>query len=83
MLDGQDLLSWIAAIGGVGGIVAAIFSILGYRQFPESVIRKTQDYIRVSPTRPRDLTRSDTKLHLFHKILFAPSPDDECVSGLA
>ena len=31
MLDGQDLLSWIAAIGGVGGIVAAIFSILGYR----------------------------------------------------
>ncbi len=31
MLNGQDLLSWIAAIGGVGGIVAAIFAILGYR----------------------------------------------------
>lgn len=31
MLSGQELLSWIAAIGGVGGIVAAIFAILGYR----------------------------------------------------
>ena len=30
MLNGQDLLSWIAAVGGVGGIVAAIFAFLAY-----------------------------------------------------
>ena len=31
MLNGQDILNWWTAIGALGGIVAAVFSILAYR----------------------------------------------------